>query len=121
MLAGPSSSILSPLSFPLSSASTRLSKDFVDPFIVWTQIKSYLKGSLEAALLGRSLKLEEYLDLESFGENRCRLSKEMRVKAFRIFEQYENDLKDNNMWDDCDRIMNLLKKHDLDGTGRTLA
>lgn len=53
------------------------------------------------------------MDLESFGENRCRLSKEMRVKAFRIFEQYENDLKDNNMWDDCDRIMNLLKKHDL--------
>ena len=80
---------------------------------MWTQIKSYLKGSVEAALLGRSLRLEEYLDLDSFSENRCRLSKEMRIKAFQIFELYENDLKEKNMWDDCDRIMDLLKKYNL--------
>jgi hypothetical protein len=41
---------------------------------VWTQICSFIKGSIEAALLGRPLTLEDYLDAKEFREeDRCRL------------------------------------------------
>ena len=85
----------------------------LDALTVWTQIRSFLKGSVEAVLLGRPLQLKEYLDLDTFGKNRCRLPKDERRKAFRLFEQYEKELRVSGMWDDCDRILDLLKKCDL--------
>ena len=85
----------------------------MDPLTVWTQIRSFFKGSIEAVLLGRPLQLKEYLDLENFGKNRCRLPKDARRTAFRIYEQYEKELLATDMWDDCDRMLDLLKRCDL--------
>ena len=85
----------------------------MDCLVVWTQIRSFLKGSIEAVLLGRPLHVKEYLDLEAFGKDRCRLPKDLRRKAFDMFEKYEAELRRRQMWDDADRVMDILARCDL--------
>ena len=38
--------------------------------------------------------------------------------AFRIFEKYEKELVATDMWDDCDRMLDLLKRCDLNAKDR---
>jgi UvrD/REP helicase N-terminal domain len=81
----------------------------VDALVIWTQIRSFIKGSIEALVKGRPkyLGLQEYLDMEVFSVARCRLSKLQREKAYEAFLRYENEKRRNNLWDDCDRISAL--------------
>ena len=48
---------------------------------VWTQIRSFLKGSIEAALEGGVLSRESYLDMGRFGREPCRLLPAQRKEA----------------------------------------
>jgi hypothetical protein len=89
-------------------------KDSPEALIVWTQIRSFIKGSIEAALLGRPLTLEEYLDTNVFGEEgRCRLPVEQRRKAYAMYLAYEKELAGSGMWDDSDRVLDLLVRSQL--------
>eukprot|EP00597_Dinobryon_sp_UTEXLB2267_P010567 CAMPEP_0170100792 /NCGR_PEP_ID=MMETSP0020_2-20130122/1864_1 /TAXON_ID=98059 /ORGANISM="Dinobryon sp., Strain UTEXLB2267" /LENGTH=664 /DNA_ID=CAMNT_0010323745 /DNA_START=228 /DNA_END=2219 /DNA_ORIENTATION=- len=85
----------------------------MDPLVVWTQIRSFIKGSIEAVLLGRPLHLKEYLDLEAFGKERCRLPKDLRRKAYEIYSKYEAEMRRRQMWDDADRVMDILARCNL--------
>jgi hypothetical protein len=78
--------------------------------VVWTQITSFLKGSVEACLAHQSLTLLEFMDTERFGKDRVRLSKDQRKDAFAIFERYEIERKKCGWWDDGDRSMDLFAR-----------
>ncbi|KAJ1399137.1 hypothetical protein B484DRAFT_250323 [Ochromonadaceae sp. CCMP2298] len=97
----------------------------LDPLVAWTQIRSFIKGSVEA-LLGegaadsssnssnnsgtsssgsRALSLRAYLDLS---KKRCRLQPPERAEAYAVYLQYEAALRSKGLWDDCDRVMHIL-------------
>jgi hypothetical protein len=80
----------------------------LDPLEIWKQIRTFIKGSIEAVQKGRQRPLErqEYLDL---GVRRCRLEPEQREIAYDAFEIYESYMAGSNMWDECDRIASLLR------------
>jgi hypothetical protein len=77
----------------------------LDALVVWTQIQSFIKGSIEAVMLKRSLLLDEYLQL---GEDRVRLSTEQRRDAFVVFQLYTDFCEEKRLWDDADRVLNLI-------------
>lgn len=91
----------------------------LDYLVIWTQIRSFIKGSIEAVVKGSPLSREEYLDEKVIGyRGRCRLSPEHRHRAYGVFEKYEAAMQASNMWDDCDRIANLLRALQSNHEGR---
>ena len=82
----------------------------LDPLVVWTSIKSFIKGSIEAVMKGEALTREEYLDLEKIGSKRCRLSPEQREKVYDVYEKYEMYMsrEGKSRWDECDRIFRVV-------------
>ncbi len=83
----------------------------LDPLQVWTQIRSFIKGSYEAAKECRPLRLEEYLGI---ARKRCRLNEEKRRLAYQVFESYQAYLAGEGLWDDMDRTIELVQ-HLLQG------
>jgi hypothetical protein len=81
----------------------------LDPLVVWTQIRSSIKGSIHAVMAGRPLTLEEYLDPNVIGARRCRLTSEQREAAYKAFLVYQNHGEALGLWDDCDRVNSLLR------------
>uniref|UniRef100_A0A7S3MCI7 DNA helicase n=1 Tax=Spumella elongata TaxID=89044 RepID=A0A7S3MCI7_9STRA len=82
----------------------------LDALVVWTQIRSFLKGSIEAVLAGGSLSLEAYLDFEVFGKDRARLKSEQRQRVHELFRLYEAHLREHRLWDDMDRVQSVLSR-----------
>jgi hypothetical protein len=80
----------------------------LDALVVWANIRSFIKGSIEA-LLGKdqSLSEDEYMDL---GKKRCRLSPEQRKSVYATFERYDKYMKELGLWDDCDRVTALARR-----------
>jgi hypothetical protein len=79
----------------------------LDALIVWSQIRSFIKGSVEAVKAGRPLTRDEYLCL---GKSRCRLSKIQRATAYSAYEVYQSFMKSQpDLWDETDRIFEILK------------
>jgi len=82
----------------------------LDLLTVWTQIRSFIKGSIEACIeKGRDLELNEYLNKEIMGENRCTLSSEDRKQAYEVYLKYTKWLFEGGLWDDCDRAAALVR------------
>ena len=79
----------------------------LDPVVVWTQIRSFIKGSIEAAMAGRPLSLEQYLSLSA---GRCRLAPEQRREAYSVFEAYEKELASAGLWDESGRTLGALAR-----------
>jgi len=87
----------------------------VEALVLWTQFRSFIKGSVEALLKEDTVKrltLEEYLDLNVFGTSRCRLPLEQRRIAYDAFLKYEAEMDRMNLWDDCDLIAAVHSKFD---------
>jgi AAA domain len=82
----------------------------LEPLIVWTQIRSFIKGSIETVTKRRALTLQEYLDTTVIGSRRCRLKAQQRQAAYAAFEKYEKFRTSQNLWDDCDRVGALVKR-----------
>ncbi|KAJ1433767.1 hypothetical protein B484DRAFT_9190 [Ochromonadaceae sp. CCMP2298] len=92
-------------------------KPKLDPLVAWTQIRSFIKGSVEALLVegtvgsstssssSRALSLPAYLAL---AKGRCRLQPPERAEAYAVYVQYEALLLHAGLWDDCDRVMHIL-------------
>jgi hypothetical protein len=80
---------------------------YLDPSVVWVQIRSFIKGSIEAAIAGRPLTLDEYLALSS---GRCRLTPDQRREAYATFEMYEGQLRQAGLWDESGRALDTLSK-----------
>ena len=75
--------------------------------MVWTQITSFIKGSIEAVMRNRPLEESEYLDL---GQDRVRLSDEQRSNAWAVFVRYRSFCHEHGYWDDSDRILTLINR-----------
>ena len=89
----------------------------LDPLVVWTQIASFIKGSIEAVMLNRPLEESEYLGL---GQDRVRLNDEQRRHAWVVFVKYHAFCQEHGYWDDSDRILALISplwQHTLRGGG----
>lgn len=74
----------------------------MDPLVLWTQIRTHIKGSYEAwkdrAVLSGAggtrewrgvLSLDAYCNQEVFPPSRCRLDAAQRVEAYALFTQYQ--------------------------------
>jgi hypothetical protein len=85
------------------------SSEGLDALIIWTNIHTFIKGSIEALQhIDHVLPEAEYMGL---GKKRCRLSPEHRKIVYKTFTRYTNLLNsDNQLWDDCDRISSLLQR-----------
>ena len=78
----------------------------LDALVIWTQVRSFIKGSIEAVMAGRPLSESEYMNL---GENRCRLSQRQRKLAYIAYVKYQQYLDQGRLWDSCDRVGSLLR------------
>ena len=89
-----------------------LSKDtHPDPLVVWTAIRSFLKNSIEAFQSSTGyLSRESFSSIGVLGKNRCRVPSDQRDAIYDEFEQYQIYLQSQNLWDDCDRIISLIKR-----------
>lgn len=89
-----------------------LSKDtHPDPLVVWTAIRSFLKNSIEAFQSSTGfLSRESFSNIGVLGKNRCRVPSDLRDAIYDEFEQYQIYLQSQNLWDDCDRIISLIKR-----------
>lgn len=76
----------------------------LDPLVVWTQIRSFIKSSIEAVHEGQPLTREEYLNL---GAKQCRLAPAQRELAYNAFEFYQKNM--GKWWDDTDRVALILR------------
>jgi len=86
----------------------------LDAVVVWTQIRSFIKGSLEAVMQHSPLSLEQYLDTTVFGFERCRLLVPQRKKAYAVYKQYSDMLEKEGQWDDTDRVIDILNRSRLE-------
>ena len=80
---------------------------------VWKSIRTFLKGSIEAYQTTCGFLSKEYFVSGRLGKNRCKLTSEQCVIAYDVFLQYQRWLKEESLWDDCDRILSLLRKIDF--------
>jgi hypothetical protein len=89
-------------------------KSKIDPALVWMEIKSYIKGSLEALHLDsgerddpmhRFLSEVEYLSL---GKKQSRLDEGQRKEVYHFYLKYEKLKKVENRYDEMDLIYNLV-------------
>jgi len=81
---------------------------YIDPMIAWTNIRSFIKGSIEALS-----SADQILDREAFlqlGKKRCRLNQTDRQKVYEVFLHYQKVLTEQGLWDDNDRISSLLQR-----------
>ncbi|GFH43986.1 P-loop containing nucleoside triphosphate hydrolase protein [Chaetoceros tenuissimus] len=82
--------------------------DEVDPLIVWTNIRSFIKGSIEATESEKGfISMEQYLGLE---RKRCRFNHAQRKEIYTIFQRYQDFLDTHKLWDENDRIIALLRR-----------
>lgn len=91
-----------------SGGGGKTSNGVLDALIVWTQIRSFMKGSIDAILQGGMLSLNSYLDMAVFSKDRCRLQVEQRRQAYELFQRYERYLQEKRLWDDMDKIRSIL-------------
>mmetsp|Transcript_30946 Transcript_30946/g.67906 ORF Transcript_30946/g.67906 Transcript_30946/m.67906 type:complete len:1052 (+) Transcript_30946:41-3196(+) len=78
----------------------------LDDLAVWTQIRSFIKGSWDAAVHG-ILSKEDYLGLP---RERCRLAQDKREDAYAIFMRYKILLEEKGWLDSMDKTTDLIHK-----------
>jgi hypothetical protein len=94
----------------------RFKRDFydkscgLDALVVWTGIRSFLKGSIEAVQKGEPLTGTEFLNTTKIGSKRCPLDPEQRCTVYQHFERYEKARIELGLWDDCDRVAATLHR-----------
>jgi hypothetical protein len=98
--------------FLLSKDKKRKSTDpdfrHISPLRAWTQIYSFIKGSIEAAKSSeKCISRAEYTEGEAFSSGRCRLEKEDREIAYSIYERYRDWCASctPRVWDQMDLVL----------------
>lgn len=113
----------------LANSSTKFKLKRVNASIAWIQIKSFIKGSIEAVLrwdpdfprvkekatVCAFLSRAEYTDpvAGAINARRCNLTQGDREEYFKLFERYQSWCGKNGYWDDVDRLFDLFK-HQMD-------
>jgi hypothetical protein len=90
-------------------------KKGMNSHMAWTQIYSFIKGSIEASIKAtdpaqiRHLQRTEYVSDEStMSKGRCRLKAGDRDTAYTIFEKYQRWLTENGLWDQMDFVLEVF-------------
>ena len=78
----------------------------VGPLVLWMQIRSFIKGSIQAVMKGAPLSLGEYLAL---GKKRCTLGQVQREEAHAGYRQYRRFLEQHDLHDDMDRLFDVFE------------
>jgi len=85
----------------------------VSALIVWTVIRSFIKGSVEAFQSPDGiLPKGSFVAVEKLGKNRCRVPLDLRENIYTEYVNYEKYKKELGLWDDCDRVRDLLLRLD---------
>ena len=83
---------------------------YVDVKVHWEQIRTVLKGSVEAIVQGSSLTLEQYLNMNVFPYKRVKLTIEERKDVYAVFLRYKIVQHAEKLWDDVDKVNDLKIK-----------
>ena len=89
--------------------SERFPQEKIPALIAWKAIRTFLKGSMEAFQSPTGQLSRDYFVTGKLGKNRCKIPELMRETIYGILLQYELWMRDQHLWDDCDRISALLK------------
>jgi hypothetical protein len=87
---------------------SRIEPTGLDALVVWTSIRSFMKGSIEAMKFPGNVLSKA--DFYGMGKKRVRLSPEKRKIVYSVFQRYEKFMKGSQLWDDCDRITSLIRR-----------
>ena len=77
--------------------------------IVWKSIRTFIKGSIEAFQQPDHTLPRNYFVGEQLGKNRCQVPLHLRDSIYEIFLSYQKWIDENQLYDDCDHIMALLR------------
>lgn len=80
--------------------------------LIWKQIKTFLKGSLEAYQSPDRVLTRDYYTSDALGKNRCRLAPHLRDGLYDTFLKYEEYKESGRLWDECDRVLDILLRLD---------
>ena len=86
------------------------SKEKVDyhPTLVWTEIRSFIKGSAEALLSENGeLSLEDY---ESLGKKKAPNFSADRKVVYDLYRVYQRERSSKRMFDEADLVYNIHKR-----------
>lgn len=109
------------LKLPAISVKDPNKKILVDAVTAWTQIYSFIKGSVDTFKVGetntyghRELSRDVYTDTSPtavIAQNRSRIDTEHRERAYNIYEHYRRWLgEDVKGWDETDIVMTVLQR-----------
>ena len=98
-------------------------KVYIDAVTAWTQIYSFIKGSVDTFKVGKvnsygykELSRDVYVDTSPtavISQNRSRLNTEQRERAYNIYEHYRIWMsEDVKGWDETDIVMAVLQNLD---------
>ena len=88
----------------------KTSKEKVDyhPTLVWTEIRSFIKGSAEALLSKKGeLSLEDY---ESLGKKKAPNFSADRKVVYDLYQVYQRERSSKRMFDEADLVYNIHKR-----------
>ena len=75
----------------------------LDALVVWTQIRSFIKGSIDAAHpQGEPLLKEQYISLP---RSRCKLSPAEKEHVYEVYMRYEEHLASMGLWDEVSSVI----------------
>ena len=83
-------------------ASVRGSK--LDALVVWTAMRTFIKGSFEAVIRGQPVEENVFID---FGESRLRLTPEQRREAYHAYTLARAYYCTHGLYDDCDKMLEI--------------
>ena len=83
--------------------SSSLSKEKKVSAMIWTAIRAFIKGSIEAhKSTDGILPKDDFIAVEKLGKNRCRVPAEYRASMYDEFLKYEEYKAKLGLWDDID-------------------
>lgn len=102
----------------------------INASVAWTQIKSFIKGSIEAVLrwdpefpqvvqkakICTPLTRKDYVDPSAgalISATRLKMGAKQRAEYYKVFEEYQQWLKRGSLWDDIDRLFDIFA-HQMD-------
>ncbi|KAL7553719.1 hypothetical protein ACHAWF_017047, partial [Thalassiosira exigua] len=85
----------------------------LDSVLVWREIKSFIKGSVNALQIDReerSLPQNRYLSLDEYlalPRKQSRMDETHRREVYDLYTRYEKIKKENGFYDECDLVYNI--------------
>lgn len=83
-------------------------KEKISALIAFKAIRTLIKGSIEAFQSSGGILSKDCFISGRLGKQRCKILHENRERIYEIFVHYQQWLKEQMLWDECDRTGSLL-------------